>query len=41
MTLVEWYGEPEGSSLLRSAGQGLPFALVEIRDAKGKALPVG
>jgi acyl-CoA synthetase (AMP-forming)/AMP-acid ligase II len=41
MTPQEWFAEIEGSKPLRSAGRVMPFALLEIRDAEGKSVPIG
>jgi acyl-CoA synthetase (AMP-forming)/AMP-acid ligase II len=41
MTPQEWFANIEGSKPLRSAGRILPFALLEIRNAEGKKLPIG
>ena len=41
MTPEEWFAELDDATPLRAAGRVLPFALIEIRDAEGNALPIG
>ncbi len=41
MTPREWFAEIEGSTPLRAAGKVFPFARIEIRNAEGKAQPIG
>lgn len=41
MTPQDWFGDVAGSNPMRSAGRILPYALVEVRDPDGNALPAG
>jgi acyl-CoA synthetase (AMP-forming)/AMP-acid ligase II len=41
MTPEEWFAELPDATPLRAAGRVLPFALIEIRDPEGNALPIG
>ncbi len=41
MTPEEWFAELPDANPLRAAGRVLPFALIEIRDPEGNALPIG
>lgn len=41
MTPEEWFAELPDANPLRAAGRVLPFALIEIRDQDGNALPIG
>lgn len=41
MTPEEWFVDLDDATPLRAAGRVLPFALIEIRDPEGNALPIG
>lgn len=41
MTPEEWFADLDDATPLRAAGRVLPFALIEIRDPEGNALPIG